>query len=410
LTQKIKVELDRAKVSSMGIEPYKICLAYFAKYPKFSQEMFDVDLNNDMKMAGKAMLQYGPVEACGQAPGVVNVAFEYSTTAEARENLKKKTYYKECMAKKNSPAMRQKKGLPLSFPCMRTAFDASLARKYKFDVNFKKMTDSLRNFISTAKSVAKAVALPLGIDELAAIDANEVGKTVSFEATLKDDDSKADVVIVTNSGKREINDYPLRLDYTRSLRNLQFTSPAERLFKMGILKPCQITSDTIYTLDNVTLNYDIPRCYTLASGHCSNSPSYAVFIKKNAGKLPMAMKAYIGGYAIDIDPASGKVTVDGRRVRVTDDKEYFKKVQKKEVFKITKWGQTYNIYSYLKVWIVFDGNYVNVVPAPSVKGQHCGLCGNYNSHQGLRDEMTGKDGKTGFYSVSEFVNDYKYKC
>jgi len=410
LTQKIKVELDRAKVTTMGIEPYKICLAYFAKYPSFSKEMFDVDLDNDMKMSGKAKLQYGKGDSCNNAQGIVSVAFEYSTTAEARENLKKKTYYKECMAKKNSPALSQKKGLPLSYACMRTAYDASSARKYNFDIKFDKMTDRMKNIISTAKSVVKAAALPtLGLD-IADIDANEIGDFMKVDATLKDDDKKADVIITTASGTREINDYPLRLDYTRSLRNLQFKSPAGRLFRMGILKPCQATADTIVTMDNVTLNYDIPSCYTLMSAHCAENPTYAVFIKKNSGGRPMAMKAYIGGYAIDIDPSSGRVKVNGQRVRISDDKEYFKMVKKTEVFKITKWGTTYNIYSFLKVWIVFDGNYVNVVPAPSVKGQHCGLCGNYDGGKNFRDELTGRDGKTGFYTVNDFVQDYKYKC
>merc|ERR1711862_863514 len=114
--------------------------------------------------------------------------------------------------------------------------------------------------------------------------------------------------------------------------------------------------------------------------------------KRNGGNLPLAMKAFIGGYEVEIDPSSNTVKVDGAGVNVNDWNEYFHKRQAKEIFKITKWGSTYNIYSFLRVWIVFDGNFVNVVPAPSVKGQHCGLCGNYNRNR--YDEMMGKDGRT----------------
>ena len=49
-----------------------------------------------------------------------------------------------------------------------------------------------------------------------------------------------------------------------------------------------------------------------------------------------------------------------------------------------RWGSTYNLYSFLKVWVAYDGNFVEVVPAPSTKGQHCGICGNYNRQQGRR--------------------------
>jgi len=120
------------------------------------------------------------------------------------------------------------------------------------------------------------------------------------------------------------------------------------------------------------------------------------------------MKAFIGGHVIDIDANSKTVLVNGNKISVNDNKEYYHKVSSEEVFKITKWGRSYNIYSFLKVWIVFDGNYVNVVPSPSVKGQHCGLCGNYNRNK--YDEMMGKDGETIFTSVNDFVQDYKWKC
>merc|ERR1712079_475081 len=71
-----------------------------------------------------------------------------------------------------------------------------------------------------------------------------------------------------------------------------------------------------------------------------------------------------------------------------------------EIFGITKWGSTFNVYSYLKVWIMFDGNFVSTTPAPSVKGQHCGLCGNYNRNKW--DDMMGKD-MTPIKSVQDFV-------
>ena len=49
-----------------------------------------------------------------------------------------------------------------------------------------------------------------------------------------------------------------------------------------------------------------------------------------------------------------------------------------------RWGSTFNLYSFLKVWVAYDGNFVEVVPSPSTKGQHCGICGNYNRQQGHR--------------------------
>jgi len=407
LSQKIMFEMDRAKVPSLGITPYKICGLYEAKYPTFSKEMFDVNLNSNMKMTGKALVQYGSEGSCKDAEGEVLVKFEYSTTTEARETLKSKPYYKECMKSKALPEWSKRQGLPVTYNCMKLVSDASTARKYKYEVSFIKMTQRLKDYITTAKSVAKAVALPaLGIN--LDIDPNQVGNFLNLEATLKNDDKTADVIIETASGVRTIDDYPLRINWTKMLRNLQFKSPVERLMKMGVIKICQATSANVFTLDKVRYDYNLPKCWSLMSGHCAADPSYAVFVKKGSGGLPMAMKAFIGGYVIDIDPARRLVKVDNRRVSVNSKKEYFHKVQAKEIFKITKWGTTYNIYSFLRVWIAFDGNFVNVVPAPSVKGQHCGLCGNYNRNK--LDEMLGKDGVTKITSANALVKEYEWKC
>merc|ERR1712168_1772229 len=375
LDKKLKLELTRAEQSDLGIKPYKVCLTYAAKYPRFSKEMYDVDLARTYTLSGRAKVEYGAVSDCKQAEGVISVKFRYSTTTESRDSLKSKWYYKDCMAAKASPVWAARSSLPVTYSCLKTIKDAYTARRYTYDVKFDKMTDRMKNIITTAKSVVKAAALP----------------TLGLDAT------DIDVTIETVSG-----------DWKTNLRNLKYESPAVNLFKKGIIKVCQATSQTIDTMDNVTYTYSPPSCWTLMSGHCANSPSYAVFIKKSGAGLPLAMKAFIGGYEIDIDPSSRTVKVDGAGVNVSDRNEYFHMRQAKEIFKITKWGSTYNIYSFLRVWIVFDGNFVNVVPAPSVKGQHCGLCGNYNRNK--YDEMTGKDGKTVLPAVDQLVAEYKWKC
>lgn len=333
--------------------------------------------------------------------GDVEVQFQFSTTDEARQSLKNKWYYKDCMAAKQLPAWQSRDALPVTIPCLRTIADASVARKYKYDIKLNKVTDRLKKIITTAKSVVKAASIPLGID-MSHLNVDQVGPWMKLEATLKNDDKTVDVKMDSESGSFNIEDYEPMMNWASRLRKLSFSSPAPMFFRMGVIKVCQAVKDSIYTMDNVTMSYDLPSCWTLMSGHCVDNPSYAVFIKKGS---PMAMKAYIGGHSIEISPGDEAVKVNGQSVAVTNKKEYYHMVNTKEVFKITKWGKTYNIYSFLRVWIAFDGTFVNVVPAPSVKGQHCGLCGNYNRNK--YDEMTGKDGKTQFTQMQEFVKEYQ---
>ena len=75
--------------------------------------------------------------------------------------------------------------------------------------------------------------------------------------------------------------------------------------------------------------------------------------------------------------------------------------------RIFRWGSSYNVYSFLRVWVVYDGNFVEVVPAPSAKGQHCGICGNYNRNK--FDEFTGKQMQA-LPSAQDMVQDWQWQC
>ena len=75
--------------------------------------------------------------------------------------------------------------------------------------------------------------------------------------------------------------------------------------------------------------------------------------------------------------------------------------------RVFRWGSTYNVYSFLRVWMAFDGNFVEVMPAPSVKGQHCGVCGNYNKNK--FDDFVGKEENV-LASPADMVNEWKWKC
>jgi len=76
--------------------------------------------------------------------------------------------------------------------------------------------------------------------------------------------------------------------------------------------PCIADSASVRTNDNVTYPISFSDCWTLVSGHCGPTPSYAVFTKKVSGSKPLALKAYIGGHSIEINAAAGRewVTVD----------------------------------------------------------------------------------------------------
>ena len=58
---------------------------------------------------------------------------------------------------------------------------------------------------------------------------------------------------------------------------------------------------------------------------------------------------------------------------------------------MTRWGSVYNVYSGYNVLVTYDGNFVQVVASPLVKGRHCGVCGNYDGI--ASNELRGKHGQ-----------------
>lgn len=399
---------DAAQQGCMKVE-------YQATYPAMSTEFMGVDMSAESEASGSLAVKYGQQAKCdGSTDGNIKADFKYKTTThlpDQRRALEGKWYYKKCMEAKNSPSWRGRPStaLPMTMDCFRTAYDATVARDYFWDIQFLKVTDRAKDAIKKIRSVVNFAVLTFRGTDLGYTDPMvDLDPRLRIHAVLKNDDTAADLTIenarmIEQGKKEEIKDYPLKLSWgPRMLRNLKFGGMVPRLMKMGIIKPCVATIDSVRTMDNVTYPYSASSsCMTLMSGHCAANPSYAVFTKKSGSKMNMI--AFVGGHKIEI--AGSSVKINGAAVSVNSNQnQHIHKAKGDEIFSIFKWGNTYNIYSFLKVWIVFDGSFVEIIPAPSVKGNHCGLCGNYNRDQ--YDEMTKKDGTSLAATPAEMVQEY----
>ena len=168
--------------------------------------------------------------------------------------------------------------------------------------------------------------------------------------------------------------------------------------------------ESVRTNDNVTYTYNPGSCWTLLSGHCGPTPYYAIFQKKVGNKL--AVKAYFGGHVVDINE-EGQVYINGEYRYLGDEREerYEDSPYSSSYlyFKILKLGKIIHVYSdRLRIWMATDGHFIQVMPDPFIRGQHCGICGNFNRNQ--YDEWMGKDGATIHKSADDAVNDWQWKC
>jgi len=408
LQNAIKVQINRAMVKELGIKPYTICFDYESKYPDFAPEFLAVDLNQRLTVNGKASLKYGEGNSCGSGNGQIEVDFNHETTDEGSNDLKEKWYYKKCMEAKQSPEWKARSGnkLPATEPCYMTIWDATAARHYHWKVKFVKLTNRMKNIIGGIKTIVQAGLLPYYDEEPDESDSNgAIGPFLDLDVKIRNGDKSADIRMETSNGVRKYEGYQLKMEWTKRLRNMRMDRTIARLIDAGIIYPCVATVGSIQTNDNVTYPYNAGSCWTLTSGHCGPNPAYAVFTKKVGNKL--AMKAYFGGHLLEVSE-SGSVSINGSPKTLKSGEEQTHRDGDTEIFKVVKWGSTINVYSFLKVWVATDNVFVQVMPAPSTRGQHCGLCGTFN--RSPFDEWMSKDGVTMLTSADAMVNDWKWKC
>jgi len=400
LQNKISIKLSRQANNALAMPNFMICANYKSKYPDFGDEFMTVDMSQDLQVTGTALLNYGvpgASKSCKALPTAVAVQFKHSTTAQARRDLRNTWYYQRCEVDKAKPEWRLRVsngGSPITESCYITNYDAAMARKYQWIVNFKGITPRLKGIISKAQTVMKAGMLPYwDVDPEALSGPISESPFIQLTVEFKDNEKAVDITVKTSQGTSTFLDTPVRLPgWTQRLRNLKFSKTIPRLIQADILNPCVLTTKSVKTIDNTTLPYSPTSCWSLVSAHCSPSPTYAVFAKAN-GRNKLDLEVWLGGHKIELTASANGVTVvvDNAAWALADHTEKVLTVGDQEIFKMVKWGSAYNIYSFLKVWIVYDGTFVEVIPAPSVKGQHCGVCGNYDNNR--KNELVGKAGQ-----------------
>ena len=179
------------------------------------------------------------------------------------------------------------------------------------------------------------------------------------------------------------------------LRNARFGIRQRAAVKSGLLGICDVAPKAIVTFDNVTLDYQLPKCWTLASADCSENPRYAVFVRKSDKMLPLAAKIYVGGHSLEMNPTDSGVEfkANDKVVKVESNKPYVlsDKDNVMQFLTVTKMGSRYIIQApLLKLTFRYTGDDItNLIPATH-RSQHCGLCGDYNGQ--IAQELVGPSG------------------
>ncbi len=101
---------------------------------------------------------------------------------------------------------------------------------------------------------------------------------------------------------------------------------------------------------------------------------------------------HLGGHVLSLKPlthAKYEIKIDGVELSLDPRQTYYFPSNQKLLrtdqeaptnykFKIYRWDREYTIEAFMNSIIFYDGNSVNVLAPAHVKGQHCGMCGDFN--------------------------------
>lgn len=372
--------------SSAEMPEYAVCFSYENEYPALPDSFMGGDLDNQIQYKAALKVRYGQTKSCSEATGKISTRIKHETTPEATQELKKKDYYKACKADMSSSTWKTRSGLPITTNCWLANYDATNARKYHWDIKFEGVSPEVRAYFEKGETVLKAAALPYWdldprILERTLDDAPELKLDILF----KNNDRLVDIKLQTDKGVSDAKDMPVSVPLVGGpLSNLEVDTFGLTLARNNIIDWCLVTNSGMRMLDNMTIPFNLDSgCWTLISSHCGPQPKYAVFAKP-AGPLPLQVQVYMGGHLIEMTPANSKsinVKVNGSPFSVANGETEDFKSGSSEIFKLSNWGGTMLLQSSSVAAVHFDGTFVQVIPAPTTKGEHCGACGNYDGNK-----------------------------
>jgi len=343
----------------------------------------------------------------------IQIEAEHKNTAEAMNQLHNTWYYKTCLKEHAQQDRTDSASLLTSDACFYTLHDLYTLRHYKWTVSATGLSPAMVSAYKKLGTMAKGSMFPFWEfkPEYTTHEVAPRQPTIRIEQIFHRGFDTVDITLQVdkdvsvfkdvNYGFFHIDSEPYQSLSKMSLLTKSLIQPEMMIYMYynNILNHCDATSQDIRTYDNVTYPYTMDHsCYSLISSDCGEHPTFAVFAKK-IDEAHIGLMAFIGNEKIEFIPFDNeKINVkvndveyvmhDGAFLYVPENETpVTNKVVNNHLFKIIHKQKTFSIMFFPQILINYDGKSIQVRVGPHMKGQHCGMCGDYNgmTHQELKN-------------------------
>ena len=355
----------------------------------------DLSTVADYKVHTSMELQWGNLEQ------KIKVEGEHKTTAENANNLRNTWYYNTCMREHSMEEWRRSEYIPTTDACLYTLYDLMTLHHYTWDVTAANIQPWMVTTYKKVGAMVKTFLFPFWSfsPEYNTHEITPKQPNIRIEQTFHSPRNTFDLILRVD---KEVSKF---MDVSNGVTNF-FTQPYQSLSKFSLLSTsaiqpemmpyfyynthCHATSKTIRTYDNVTYPYTMDHsCHTLISSDCQEHPSFAVFIKKYED-AKIGMMAFIGDQKVEMIPGKTDkihmklndqdfVMKNTGFLHVAEDKTLVPdKTLPQYLFKIIRNQKKLSLVFFPQIVLHYDGNSLQVLAGSHLKGQHCGMCGDYN--------------------------------
>jgi hypothetical protein len=359
---------------------------------------------NDLKSVKEHKVHSSMELIWGNLDQKIKIEAEHKTTAEAINHLHSTWYYNTCMRDHSLPEWRHSEHIPTTDACLYTAHDLFTLRHYTWDITATNLDQWMVTAYKKAGVVMKTILFPFWqfMPEYTTHEIAPRQPNVRIEQTLHSELNTFDLTLKSEKDVSRFMDVSYGLFHWnaepyQSLSKLSFLTKSlikpemmNYMYYNNILNHCHATTKSVRTYDNVTYPYTMDHtCYTLISSDCSEHPSFAVFIKKTENDR-VGIMAFIGDQKVEFIPMENnkvQMKINDQEFVLQDNGFLFfpknkapvlNKVFQNYLFKMIRRQNSFTLTFFPQMMLNYDGNSVQVLAGPQMKGQHCGMCGDYN--------------------------------
>jgi len=404
----VAVKIARQPVPSLEIVSQALCVNVKTNWAALPEDIFETPSAVEPSVSRDVSFAWGeaPINECPKlgAKGVSsisvkvqgNITEEQRTAAASRDAWP----YAQCDSDRTA-AGRSGVASPMTQACYESVIKYATPHRYEYNIAYENLSDRGMKALHRINTGVKA-ALFAYWDMHAPHGAVAHAKKPSpnsghIDLTLEFNAHDADIHMHTDVLHSHFENVEVLDDVAEAiLRNARLSGSQLLAAKAGFVGLCDIAPNAVQTFDNVTIDYDLPTCWTLASADCSPAPRYAVFVKRSGKDLPLAAKIYVGGHSVELNPTdSGAVEVkaNDKVVKVEAGKPFVlaDKDQVIQFMTVAKVGVRYFVQSpQLKLTFRYTGDDVTAIIPATHRSQNCGLCGDYNGQ--YTRELVGPSG------------------